>query len=60
MNYKKLDAIIVGAGVTGSYLSYKLREHGLKVLMVEKAGGSEDDFVQNLLEENWWTMVASI
>ena len=39
MNYKKLDAIIVGAGVTGSYLSYKLREHGLKVLMVEKSRG---------------------
>jgi geranylgeranyl reductase family protein len=33
----KYDVIIIGSGPSGSVLSYKLSEHGMKVLMIEKS-----------------------
>ena len=33
------DAIIIGAGVTGLYQLYRLREMGLSVRVIEAAGG---------------------
>lgn len=42
MHYQKTDAIIVGQGVAGSWLSYYLLEAGLSVLVVDdfRPGGS--------------------
>ena len=34
---KKYDALIVGAGVSGLFMSYRLKKMGLSVLVVEKA-----------------------
>lgn len=34
-----LDALVIGAGVTGIYALYKLQESGLNVQLVDKAGG---------------------
>lgn len=36
---KEYDAIIIGAGVTGLYQLYRLRELGLSVRVIEAAGG---------------------
>ncbi|MEM7541702.1 MAG: NAD(P)/FAD-dependent oxidoreductase [Pseudomonadota bacterium] len=36
---KKLDALVIGAGLTGLYAIYKLRELGLEVEAVEKGTG---------------------
>ena len=33
---KNFDCIVVGAGITGSALSYELSKQGLKVLLLEK------------------------
>ena len=34
---KKYDALIVGAGVSGLFMSYRLKKMGLSVLVIEKA-----------------------
>src|SRR5216684_2876006 len=36
---EQFDAIIIGAGVTGLYALYRLREHGLSVRAFEEGGG---------------------
>ena len=33
----KFDAVIVGAGVSGLFMFYKLRNMGLSVLVIEKS-----------------------
>ena len=37
--HRKYDAIIIGAGVCGIYMLYRLLQQGLKVLVLEKAEG---------------------
>ena len=39
MNNKIVDIIIIGGGISGSYLSSKLKKHGYKVLIIEKSKG---------------------
>lgn len=39
MSVKKYDAIVVGAGFSGMYMLYKLRERGLNVKVIERADG---------------------
>ena len=39
MNKKIVDVIIIGGGLSGSYLSFKLKKHGYKVLIIEKSKG---------------------
>ena len=36
---EQFDAIIIGAGVTGLYALYRLRERGLAVRVFEEGGG---------------------
>lgn len=38
MAKESFDAIIVGAGFSGIYLLYKLRNIGLKCLVIDQAG----------------------
>ena len=39
MDKNIIDVIIVGGGISGSYLSYKLKKNGYKVLIIEKSKG---------------------
>ena len=39
MNNNIVDIIIIGGGISGSYLSSKLKKHGYKVLIIEKSKG---------------------
>ena len=36
---ERFDAIVIGAGITGLYSLYRLREHGLSVRIFEEGGG---------------------
>ena len=36
---EQFDAIVIGAGITGLYALYRLREHGLSVRIFEEGGG---------------------
>ena len=37
MSAQQIDALVVGAGVSGLYQTYKLREAGFKVVTIEAA-----------------------
>jgi len=58
---RKYDVIIIGAGPAGSYLAYKLKNHGISILLLEKkafprykacAGGLSKKAYDILFSEN--------
>lgn len=51
MTEESYDAIIIGAGFSGIYQLYRLRQIGLKVLLIDKAGDVGGTWYWNLYVE---------
>ena len=54
------DVIIVGGGISGSYLAFKLKEEFQDILIIEKSKVLGEGYAQNLLVMEWRIMDASI
>ena len=54
------DVIIIGGGISGSYLAFKLKEKFQDILIIEKSKVLEEGYALNLLDMELRIMDASI